>query len=390
MSRHRVSRGLIAVVGVGIVIGAVAVLHKTDKSKAGNEDASQASASTSGQPAPQAQAQEKKAAPRNTGQIALPGSAKALVTQTPGDSAAPAAPTPSQPANGTANQVAIAVQPGAQASTEVKTVRPAPAVSNADPTSSAKALADGKAQIDAGNLLAGRNALNEGLIAGQFTDADATTAKGLMTQANEVLIFSPRRFPEDPFMGTYSVQPGDRPMKIASTFSTTWDFLGRINGIKDPRRLRPGQTLKTVKGPFHAVVSKSRFIMDLYLGSPGQHGSMYVRSFPVGLGRHGSTPVGTWMLSPQGKLKDPKFWGMEDEPARESGDPLNPLGRYWMALTGTDGDALGKEGFGIHGTADPDSIGKEMSHGCIRMINENVGMVYEMLIDGKSTVITKD
>jgi L,D-transpeptidase ErfK/SrfK len=61
-----------------------------------------------------------------------------------------------------------------------------------------------------------------------------------------------------------------------------------------------------------------------------------------------------------------------------------------MGLNGTDGDAVGKEGFGIHGTIDPDSIGKEMSHGCIRLVNENVEQVYEMLIDGKSTIIIKE
>ena len=128
----------------------------------------------------------------------------------------------------------------------------------------------------------------------------------------------------------------------------------------------------------------------MYLGSPGEKGSLYVRSFNVGLGRNGTTPTGTWMLSPQGKLKDPKWWGLPEEPAREPGDPLNPLGKYWMALTGTDGEALGREGFGIHGTADPDSIGKEMSHGCIRLTNENVERVYEMLVDGKSTIVVKD
>ena len=49
MGRNRVSvsKGLVAVVGVGIVVGAVAVLHKTDKSKAQNESAKTADASTS-------------------------------------------------------------------------------------------------------------------------------------------------------------------------------------------------------------------------------------------------------------------------------------------------------------------------------------------------------
>jgi lipoprotein-anchoring transpeptidase ErfK/SrfK len=117
---------------------------------------------------------------------------------------------------------------------------------------------------------------------------------------------------------------------------------------------------------------------------------MYVRSFNVGLGQHGSTPTGTWMVAPQGKLKNPKWWGTPDEPAKEAGDPLNPLGKFWIGLNGTDGDAVGKEGFGIHGTIDPASIGKEMSHGCIRLVNENVEWVYQMLVDGKSTIIVKD
>jgi len=381
MGRNRVSvsKGLVAVVGVGIVVGAVAVLHKTDKSKAQIDAGKVADASS--QPKPEA---EKKPAPKNTGQIALPGSAKALITQTPGSE-------PAKPSTGTPGGAAAPATPTAAVpQTPAPMVpRPAPVPNNADPAVSAKALADGKAQIDAGQLLAGRTILNEALTGGQFTNADAQAAKDLIAQANEVLIFSPRRFPEDPFQSAYNIQPGDRPVRFAYKFDTTWEFIARVNGIKDARRLRQGQTLKIIKGPFHAVVSKTTFMVDLYLGSPGDKGSLYVRSFPCGLGRQGSTPTGTWMLQPQGKLKNPKWWGTADEPAREAGDPLNPIGKFWMGLNGTEGDAVGKEGFGIHGTIDPDSMGKEMSHGCIRLVNDNVEQLYEVLIDGKSTVIVK-
>ena len=41
---------------------------------------------------------------------------------------------------------------------------------------------------------------------------------------------------------------------------------------------------------------------------------------------------------------------------------------------------------GIHGTIDPNSIGKQESLGCIRMRNEDVAIVFEMLVDSKSTV----
>jgi lipoprotein-anchoring transpeptidase ErfK/SrfK len=41
--------------------------------------------------------------------------------------------------------------------------------------------------------------------------------------------------------------------------------------------------------------------------------------------------------------------------------PNNPVGLVWIALTG--------EGYGIHGTPDPDKVGKTASHGCVRLTN---------------------
>jgi LysM repeat protein len=377
---------LVAGVGVTIVLGGVFYFHKSSNSKAKEKPIANAVAPVTGAVATPAAPATPTPVARSTGQIALPDSIKTMVTQTPGleRTTRPVAGE-SKPAN---TQVAIA-------STVTQGEEPAPtfvakAPSKAPAVTTGNALADGKAQLEAGNLLAGRQILNDALIANQFSDADAQTAKTLIAQANESIIFSPRRFPEDPFQGSYTVKPGDRPMKIATRYDVTWELLGRINGISDPRRLRVSQTLKTIKGPFHAVVSKSRFTLDLYLGSPGERGSMFVRSFAVGLGRHGSTPTGTWMLAPGGKLKNPKWWGTDGEPPVDSGDPNNPLGTRWMALNGTQGDAVGKEGFGLHGTIDPNSMGKEMSHGCIRMVNENVEKVYDMLTDGKSTVIVTE
>ena len=51
--------------------------------------------------------------------------------------------------------------------------------------------------------------------------------------------------------------------------------------------------------------------------------------------------------------------------------PNNPVGLVWIALPG--------EGYGIHGTPDPDKVGKTGSHGCVRLTNwdalELAGMV---------------
>ena len=44
--------------------------------------------------------------------------------------------------------------------------------------------------------------------------------------------------------------------------------------------------------------------------------------------------------------------------------PRNPVGVMWIALN--------KKGIGIHGTDDPGSIGRAVSHGCIRLSNWDV------------------
>jgi lipoprotein-anchoring transpeptidase ErfK/SrfK len=59
-------------------------------------------------------------------------------------------------------------------------------------------------------------------------------------------------------------------------------------------------------------------------------------------------------------------------------------------LNGIEGGAVGKNSYGIHGTIDPTSIGREESMGCIRMRNEDVKIVYELLVEGKSTIVVKE
>ena len=68
-----------------------------------------------------------------------------------------------------------------------------------------------------------------------------------------------------------------------------------------------------------------------------------------------------------------------DLPPMEADDPQNPLGEFWIGLEGMDGHALGQQSYGIHGTIDPDSIGKQRSMGCVRMANEDIEVVWELL-----------
>jgi lipoprotein-anchoring transpeptidase ErfK/SrfK len=116
----------------------------------------------------------------------------------------------------------------------------------------------------------------------------------------------------------------------------------------------------------------------------------YVTSFPVGLGKDDSTPLGKWQVEPDRKVKNPEYDSPRGEGVIEADDPKNPLGEFWIGLAGLDGDAVGKESYGIHGTIEPDSIGKQASMGCIRLRNEDVAVVFSALVEGKSTVLVTD
>jgi lipoprotein-anchoring transpeptidase ErfK/SrfK len=252
-------------------------------------------------------------------------------------------------------------------------------------------LVDGKAKLDAGDLLGARRILNASLIAGNLSESDASQAKTMLNQISQSLIFSPKIFADDEFGGTYTVQPGELLTKIAMAHQVTWQYLCHVNNLSDPKKLRANATIKVIKGPFSALVEKGKFNMEIWIGGePYSSGAMYVTSFPVGLGRDDSTPTGKWMIQPGNKIKDPTYYSPRGEGVIEANDPKNPLGKFWLGLVGVDGHAVGKMSYGIHGTIDPDSIGKQESMGCIRMRNEDVAQVFELLVEGKSIVIVKD
>lgn len=90
-------------------------------------------------------------------------------------------------------------------------------------------------------------------------------------------------------------------------------------------------------------------------------GTRLVRSFPVALGKIATaTPRGDFTIV--SKVPYPNSY---------PGGPLSVFGTYWLGLS--------KPHYGIHGTNNPSSIGKYVSHGCIRMHNRDVETLARML-----------
>ena len=246
-------------------------------------------------------------------------------------------------------------------------------------------LAEADRLIDAGDLLAARKLLAQRLQANDLDTAAAGPIKRRMQRVAEVVTFSPRPFAADPHQGTFTVPAGGRLAKLARPFDVPWQAIARINGV-NPRTIRAGQSLKTPVGPFHAVVDKGAFTLDLYLGDPLSPDGVFLKTYDVGLGEEASTPTGLWKLRPGGKLEDPTWTNPRTGEVVAGDDPENPLGERWIALDGVEGNAIGQQSYGIHGTIEPDTIGTNASMGCVRMLPDDVAEVYDYLEPGKSTV----
>ena len=113
-----------------------------------------------------------------------------------------------------------------------------------------------------------------------------------------------------------------------------------------------------------------------------------IRVYPISTGKPGhETPTGRWVVQVGKKQINPAWRDPDTQKYYYPDDPDNPLGERWIGLKGLVGAAKGKQGFGIHGTIQPEKIGTAASRGCIRLINRDVEELYDLLIEGKSQVL---
>ena len=95
-----------------------------------------------------------------------------------------------------------------------------------------------------------------------------------------------------------------------------------------------------------------------------------LRIFPTAVGAAKSpSPAGAYKIID--RIPDPTWYtkGRIVPPGKS-----NPLGTRWLGLS--------VKGYGIHGTNNPASIGRNASHGCIRMRNHDVEQLFEMVSVG--------
>lgn len=250
-------------------------------------------------------------------------------------------------------------------------------------------VTQGDALISQGKPIDARDAYNRALYDPRATESDRSILRDKLATLADAITFSPRIEPNDAMVEQYVFQAGDRLVKLPYTknLAVDWRLITRVNRIADPGRIGLNQKMKLIKGPFHAIVSKSAFRMDVYSDIKDTAGNrIYVKSFAVGLGEHGSTPTGSFIVKPKSKLVNPKWVNPRTGEKFAADDPKNPIGERWMGLDGTDATTKLLSGYGIHGTVEPQSIGQEKSMGCVRLVDRDIEFVYELLFEGASTV----
>jgi hypothetical protein len=249
-------------------------------------------------------------------------------------------------------------------------------------------IEEGDRALAAGNPVQARALLSRAYVSSEITRADQSTLRDKLSAINEDLLFSPRIVPGDPMSEVYSIASGDSLVRVTKRreLAVDWRLIQRVNRISDPGALKIGQKLKLIRGPFHAIVHKADFRLDLFHGSPDEPERwQYIRSFRVGLGEGNSTPVGAFTIRSNSKLVNPHWVNPRTGEKFDANDPKNPIGEYWLGWDGVGDSALYK-GYGLHGTIEPDSIGQQKSMGCVRMGAEDIKLIYELLVEQISTV----
>ena len=171
------------------------------------------------------------------------------------------------------------------------------------------------------------------------------------------LLFSPIVTAQD---ASYEVQPGDSLTKIARQFRTTVELLNRANHLTGDT-IRPRMHLKIPKTSFSVVVNKSQNTLTL------KNAEEVWKVYRVATGKDNSTPVGTFHIT--SRIPNPPWYTPQG--VIPFGDPRNILGTHWLGFD--------KPGYGLHGTADPSSIGKQATAGCVRLANTDVEELYTLL-----------
>jgi len=178
------------------------------------------------------------------------------------------------------------------------------------------------------------------------------------------------------------VEKGMHISHLALRKGLRWQVLARQNDLPPPHRLKKGMILRVNNTHIIPTVISHGLLINLpelmlYHFAEG----VYQRRYALAVGRRSwPTPTGDFRII--NKARNPTWIvpaSIREEMANSGREvldrvppgPQNPLGEFWLGTSAP--------GVGIHATNRPWSIGTSASHGCIRMLPEEIAHLFPQI-----------
>jgi L,D-transpeptidase ErfK/SrfK len=173
--------------------------------------------------------------------------------------------------------------------------------------------------------------------------------------------------------------------RLALERGLRWWVVAWQNHLKKPYKLTPGMMLKINNTHIVPAVLSNGLVINLpELNLYYFRNGVYQRRYALAVGKPSwPTPTGSYKIYE--KRKNPT-WNVPpsiQEEMEEQGKevvekvppgPKNPLGKFWMGTTAA--------GVGIHATNRPWTVGYSTSHGCIRMLPDEIAKLFPQIALG--------
>lgn len=177
----------------------------------------------------------------------------------------------------------------------------------------------------------------------------------------------------------YTVKKGDRLPTLAQRRALRLQVLTKQ---KLQSQIKPGNTINLSYAFIPPVELPDGLVVNLAELAVYQfQNGVFLRRYPLAAGkRDWETPTGNYKIL--NKIKNPTWRVPESiqEEMLERGQevitevppgPNNPLGKFWMATSAP--------GVGFHATTSPWSVGRFASHGCFRMLPDQIEELFNQI-----------
>ena len=264
--------------------------------------------------------------------------------------------------------------------------------------------------------LTGYQQANDLPVTGSLDDATVKSFDRFRTMPTVIDVTLTPDILEGPFVGPIPAKEADQAKmtslgysdameKLSERYHTTRETLIALNSPQT--RVTPGATIKvpnvTPPAQDFAPDLKPEWRKTLWMLNVGSEqpavekvvvdqsdgvlrafdgAGKLVAQFPATMGSaHDPLPIGSWKI--QGRSYNPVFhfnpklfWDADskDQKAVLPAGPNAPVGVVWIDLD--------KQHYGIHGTPNPEKIGRTESHGCIRLTNWDAARLALMVKPG--------